>query len=213
MDSEILEEIESTYASFENLNKILSEIKKEGYINYWASQFCKTEYFENFDLAQSMFEYSLSQAQTWRDYKELAFAVGNSHGYDDKTWARELLNIAITKITVLRDLRILADAVCEKNDAFYDRGMSSELYKEVIEKSKNAYDFYCVAESLCASDLLDDKDWAAQVYEMAIEKAESADELTYIADSIAYENNLDDEQWAEELYKIAEEFQGQETQE
>lgn len=211
IDNEIIEEIESTYAQNEKLPTILNDINNDTNLAYWAGKFSTEEYFENFDLAQVLFEYAVKKAQTWREYKELAFAVGHSNGYDDKTWARELLNIAITKVTILRDLRTLADALCEKNESFYDRGLAAELYKECIEKAKSAYDFYCIAESLCSSSLLDDKDWAGDVYEMAVNKAENADELTYIADSIADEENLEDEEWAEELYKAAEEFQGQDN--
>lgn len=208
IDNEIIDEISSVYINNKKTETLLNDLRQDININFWASQFCSEEYFENFDLAQNLFEYSLMKCESWRDYKELAFSVGKSSGFNDKEWAKKLIITAITKVTILRDLRTLADDLARENDSFYDREMAMELYKEALEKSKSAYDFYCVAESLCDKDLLDDKDWARDVYQKAIEVAADSDELTYIADSIAHEDNLDDEEWSSELYSIAEEFEG-----
>lgn len=208
IDNKIIEEITSTYSEHEKIIDILNDIKQDANITFWADKFCSEEFSSNCDLAQPLFEYALHNCEEYRDYKELAFRVGNSNGFDDKEWANKLIMTAITKITNLRDLRVLADDLAQENNSFYDRGISMELYKEAIEKSKSAYDFYCIAESLCNKDLLDDKDWATDIYQKAIEVAADSDELTYIADSIADEDNLDDEKWSEELYLIAEEFAG-----
>ena len=155
-----------------------------------------------------MYEYLLENAKEFRDFKTLAFAVGTTNGLNDKEWARDLINIAIPKITLLRDLRVLADDIATKNLHFYDRGLAMELYKEALEKSTTAYDFYCIAESLANVHLLNDKEWAIEVYQKAIEASKDSDELTYIADSIADEDTLNDEKWADELYEIAQEFDG-----
>ncbi len=208
LDSEVLEEINSTYMENKKLPEIMKDLNQDVNITYWAGKFCTQEYYENIDLAEILFEYSLEKCETWRDYKELAFAVGNSSGFDDKEWARELIDKATQKVEILRDLRSLADAIATENLSFYDRGYATELYKEALEKSTTAYEFYCIAESLCNKAMLDDKDWAIDVYQKAVECAADSDELTYIADSIADEENLADEEWAQELYKIAEEFEG-----
>lgn len=207
IDNEILEEIASTFAGHEKLDDILNDLKQNVNVIYWANAFTSEAFNENMDLAEALFEYALNVCEDYRDYKELAFAVGNSHGYDDKVWAKELLYKAIEKVERLRDLRVLADEIARKNDNFYEPQVAMELYKEALEKSQTAYDFYCIAESLCSKELLDDKDWATDVYQKAVEVAQDADELTYIADSIADENNLDDESWADELYAIAEEYE------
>lgn len=208
IDNEIFDEIASTYSEHEKIEIILDEIKHDINLNAWANRFCTESFYANFDLAQSLFEYSLSRCETYRDYKDLAFSVGNSNGFNDKEWATKLIMTAITKITLLRDLRVLADDLSRVNSSFYNRDIAYELYKEAIEKSKSAYDYYCIAESLCNKELLDDKDWATDIYQKAIESAQDADELTYVADSIAHEDNLDDEEWSNELYLIAEEFEG-----
>jgi len=208
LDNEIIDEIASSYSEHEKIETILNDIKQDVNINYWADRFCSPAFYENFDLAQSLFEYSLNKCESYRDYKELAFSVGNSDGFDDKDWSKKLIMTAITKVTTLRDLRVLADDIAVQNRGFYDRSIASEIYKEAIEKSSTAYEYYCIAESLCNKSLLDDKDWATDIYQKAIEAAADADELTYIADSIADEDNLDDEEWSNELYLIAEEFEG-----
>lgn len=120
---------------------------------------------------------------------------------------KKLIQTAITQITILRDLRSLADDLATKSSKFYDREMAMEIYKEVIEKAQTAYDFYCVAESLCNKDMIDDKDWAIEVYKKGIEVSKNTDELTALADSIADEDGLNDELWSEELYAIAEAFE------
>ena len=207
IDNEILDELSTTYSDHEKLSSMLNDLKYDVNIVFWGNELTKEAYYSNMDLAEALFEYAFENAKEFRDFKELAFAVGNSSGFDDQEWAKELMNKAIENITLLRDLRILADEVSRKNLGFYDPTMAMSLYKEAIEKSQTAYDFYCIAESLCSKELLDDKDWAMDVYQKAVEAAKDADELTYIADSIADEDNLADEQWAEELYAIAKEFE------
>lgn len=208
IDNEILDEIAASYAEHEKLNQILEDLKQDINVIYWGERFCEEAFYHNVDLSEALFEYAFEKCEDYRDYKALAFAVGKTGGFDDKEWAKELIDTAVTKVVLLRDLLYLADAVATKNASFYDRGYASALYKEAIEKSKTAYEFYCIAESICQKGMLDDQDWAQDVYQKAIEAAQDADELAYIADSIADEDNLGDEEWAEELYKIAEEFEG-----
>lgn len=208
IDNEILEEISSTYVEHNEFDKIIKDIKEDVNINYWADKFCSKTFYDNLDLAQSMFEYSLEKCKDFRSYKDLAFSVGNSNGYNDKKWAKKLLDKTIVEITSLRDLRVLADELATKNLCFYDRELASVLYKEAIEKSNCAYEYYCIAESLSNISMLDDEQWAREIFLKAIEVSQNSDELTYIADAVAEEDGLNDEAWAEELYKIAEEFDG-----
>ncbi len=208
IDNEILEEISATYINHTDFNKIIKDIKEDININFWADKFCSESFYANLDLAQSMFEYSLQKCEDFRAYKELAFVVGNSNAYNDKQWARKLLNTSIVQITSLRDLRVLADELSCENLGFYDREMASSLYKEAIEKSNSAYEFYCIAESLANINLLDDETWAREIFLKAVEVSQNSDELTYIADCVADEDGLNDEEWAQELYKIALEFDG-----
>ena len=210
LDSELIEEIESSYSNNEKLNTILNDIKNDANIVYWAKEFATEKYNSNSDLSAEMFEYAQEKAQDFRDYKELAFAVGNSSGFNDKEWAQELLDKTIEKITRLRDLVVLADDLARKNLGYYDRDLARTIYIEAIDKSKTAYDFYEVAESLCNYELLDDKEWSEEIYQKAVEVCANADELTYIADSIAAE--LGDESWSESLYKLAEDYENGELQ-
>lgn len=208
IDNEIIEEISSSYVEHSLYNNIIKDIKEDVNINYWADKFCTQEYYENVDLAQSMFEYSLDNCKDFRAYKELAFTVGNSNAYNDKEWARELLDKTIVNITSLRDLRVLADELSTKNLNFYDKELARSLYTEAIEKSNSAYEYYCIAESLSNLTMLDDETWAREIFLKAVEVSQNSDELTYIADAVADEDGLNDEAWAEELYEIAAEFDG-----
>lgn len=205
LDSELIEEIESSYAQSEKINDILNDLKNDANIVYWAKEFSTEKYNSNSDLSAEMFEYACEKAENFREYKELAFAIGNSSGFNDKEWAKELLEKSISKITKLRDLVVMADDLARKNLGYYDKDMARGLYVEVIDKSKTAYDFYEVAESLSNYELLNDKEWSEEIYQKAIEVCANADELTYIADSIAME--LGDEVWSESLYKLAEDYE------
>lgn len=204
LDKELIDEIKSSFENKDKINEIINDLTNEVNIIYWADQFSTDEYNNNSDLSAELFEFAKDNCEAYFEYKELAFAIGNSKGFNDKDWAKEILNISISKITRLRDLIVIADDLCRKNLKYYDRDLARSLYVEAIDKSKTAYDFYEIAESLCNIDLLNDNDWAKEIYEKAIEVCESSEELTYIADSIA--SDLNDEPWSNELYEIAQEF-------
>lgn len=209
LDNELIDEIKSSYENSDKLKNILNDITNDANHIYWADKFSTDEYNNNTDLSAEIFEYAQEKAQTYFEFKELAFALGNSNGFNDKDWSKEVLNIAIKKVTRIRELIVIADDISRKNLKYYDKDLARSLYIEAIDKSTTSYEFYEIAESLCNIDLLNDSLWAKEIYEKAIEVCESADELTYIADSIA--SDLKDEPWSEELYEAAQEFGSKEN--
>lgn len=200
IDKELFHEITTTFEKHHHINDIKMHLENDINLSFWAHTFSTKEFGKQLDLAHKLFDYALRVAKDFRDYKDYAFYISKQSGLANNDLAREAYNLAITKITILRDLRNIADLLSKKSDSFYDKEMAKVIYAEVIEKSSNAYDFYCTAESLCDKTLQDDKKWAKEVYQMAIDSATDDDELSYIADSIADENNLADEKWADKIY-------------
>lgn len=206
-DEKLLDEIKNRYALNKNIKKIVNDLGHNVNLCYWANRFCEDEFNNNIELAEALYDEAYERAEEFRDFKELAFNVGKHFGLNDKDWAKELLDETIKKITTLRDLRNLADELAIKNEGFYDVDIASTLYKECLSKAQSSYDFYCIADSLCDVNLLNNKEWAKEVYEAAVNKAQAGDELEYIADAISSENGLNDQEWASSLYASVEEFE------
>ena len=211
-DKKLLEEIKTIYALNKNIKSMVDDLEHNVNIEYWANKLCSDDFNNNLEIAEALFDEAVENANEFRDYKELAFYVGRSSGINDKDWAKELLDITITKITNVRDLRNLADALANKDSGYTDENIAATLYKECIQKASNAYGFYCIADSLCDPSLLNDKDWAKELYLKAIEVAQTAEELTCIADAIADEDGYNDETWANELHAVAYEHENQESE-
>ncbi|MCJ8327499.1 MAG: hypothetical protein MJK08_10410 [Campylobacterales bacterium] len=210
-DEKLLDEIKNRYALDSNIKKIVTDLSHNVNLCYWANKFCSDEFGNNVELAEALFDEASQRAEDFRDYKELAFSVGKRFGLNDTDWAKELLDITIKKITNLRDLRNLADELAKKNDGFYDVKIAATLYNECISKAKSSYDYYCIADSLCDMDLLNDPAWAKEIYILAIKEVSNAEELVYIADAISDEDLLNDQDWASELYASADEFEDKEN--
>jgi len=208
-DKKLLEEIKNVYALNNNIKSLVKDLEHNVNIAYWANRLCGDEFNNNLEIAEALFDEAVENAQEFREYKELAFYVGRSSGINDMDWAKELLDITITKITNIRDLRNLADALANKDSGYTDENIAATLYKECIQKASNAYGFYCIADSLSDSSLLNDKPWAKELYLKAIDVAETSEELTCIADAIADEDGYNDEDWANELHSIAYEHENQ----
>jgi len=208
-DKKLLEEIKNVYALNNNIKSLVKDLEHNVNIAYWANRLCGDDFNNNLEIAEALFDEAVENAQEFREYKELAFYVGRSSGINDMDWAKELLDITITKITNIRDLRNLADALANKDSGYTDENIAATLYKECIQKASNAYGFYCIADSLSDSSLLNDKPWAKELYLKAIDVAETSEELTCIADAIADEDGYNDEDWANELHSIAYEHENQ----
>lgn len=204
IDTELFQEINNTFKNHKEINELQIALENDINLSLWAHKFSTSEFGKQLDLSHKLFDYAIRVAKEFRDYKDYAFYISKDSGLANKEMAKEAYKLAIPKITILRDLRNLADTLSTKSDSFYDKEMARVVYTEVLEKSSNAYDYLITAESVCNETLLNDKIWAKEIYSMALESATNDDESTYIADSIADEENLGDEKWAEKIYSKTE---------
>lgn len=200
INTELFQEIITTFEKHHQIDEIKTHLENDVNLSFWAHNFSTKEFGKQLDFSHKLFDYALRVAKDFRDYRDYAFYISKDTGLANKELAREAYNLAITKVTILRDLRNIADLLSKESDSFYDKEMAKVIYEEILSKSSSAYDFYCTAESLCDETLLNDKKWASEVYLLAINSATDDNELAYIADSIADEDNLGDEKWADKIY-------------
>ncbi len=198
---QLLQEIETTYKDHKKIKQILKDFEYGIYLNTWAYEFSKEEFGKNIELSRKLFHYTLSTATEFRDYMDFAKYISKKDGLADNQLAKEAYKLALSKVTLLRDLRNLADVLALKNDSFYDKDMAKEVYKEALFKTTLPYDYLCIAESLCNESMLDDKIWAKEVYNLAIKASSNSDDLEAIAQSV--EENLDDEKWANKIFSMS----------
>lgn len=201
MLEQLLQEIETTYKNHKKIKQILKDFQYGIYLNNWAYEFSKEEFGKNIELSRKIFHFTLSTATEFRNYIEFATYISKKDGLADEELAKEAYKLALSKVTLLRDLRNLADNLATKKDSFYDKDMAKEIYKEALLKTTLPYDYLCIAESLCNQNMLNDKVWAKEVYKLAIKASSNSDDLEAIAQSV--EENLDDEVWANKIFSMS----------
>ncbi|RXI47481.1 hypothetical protein CRU99_02300 [Malaciobacter mytili] len=199
---QLLQEIETTYKNHKKIKEILKDFEYGINLNNWAYQFTKEDFGKNIELSRKLFHFTLSNASEFRDYIDFAKYISKNDGLSDNELAKEAYKLALSKVTLLRDLRNLADILALKKDSFYDKDMAKEVYKEALLKTTSPYDYLCIAESLCNKDMLNDKVWAKEVYKLAIKASSNSDDLEAIAQSVALEENLDDEEWSNKIFSM-----------
>ncbi|AXH09291.1 hypothetical protein CP960_02155 [Malaciobacter halophilus] len=200
---DIVEEIRQELSDSKSLDEILKDLEYEVNLSKWAYRFSTQEFEKKQNLSRKLFHYVLSNAQDYRDYVDFAYYISKKDGLADDDLSKEAYKLAISKITLFRDLRSIADILAKPKDSFYDENMAKSVYKEAIEKASSAYEYLTLAESLCDKSLLNDKQWAKEVYKLALKIASTSDEYEAIAESILNEDNLDDEKWANEVFSIS----------
>lgn len=203
---DIVEEIRQDLSNNKKLDEILKDLEYEANLARWAHRFSTNEFEKNINLSRKLFHYVLSSAKDYRDYVDFAFYISKKDGLEDNNLAKEAYKLAVTKITLLRDLRTVADILAKEKDSFYDKEMAKSIYSEAIEKATIVYEYLTIAESLSDKELLNDKKWAKEVYQEAIKISSTADEIETIAQSIANEDTLDDDKWANEVFALSSKY-------
>lgn len=200
---QIQEEIRQQYSNHKDFEEILKDFSYDINLSKWAYLFATQKFETNHELSRKVFHYALASSKDFRDYLDFAFYISKEDGLCDNTLAKEAYKLAITKATLLRDIRYVADILSTKDTSFRDENMAKSVYKDAIAQSKTAYDFVAIAESLCDKNMLNDKDFAKEVYELAIKACENSDELEAVAESVAQEDNLFDEKWAAKIFSMS----------
>ncbi|AXX91871.1 hypothetical protein CPU12_06055 [Malaciobacter molluscorum LMG 25693] len=200
---QIQEEIIQQYSNHDDFDEILRDFSYDINLSKWAYLFATKKFETNHDLSRKVFHYALASSKDFRDYLDFAYYISKEDGLCDNTLAKEAYKLAITKATLLRDMRYIADTLSTKDNSFTDENMAKSVYKDAIKQSNTAYDYVSIAESLCDEKMLNDKEFAKEVYELAIKACENSDELEAIAQSVVQEDNLADETWALKIYSMS----------